>query len=42
MPTPEVMSRLSGRLDLLVRLGAARDAGVLTEDEFAREKSWLY
>ena len=29
------------RLDLLVRLGAARDAGVLTDDEFSREKSRL-
>jgi hypothetical protein len=39
--TPETLSTLSGRLDLLVRLGAARDAGVLTDDEFGREKSRL-
>jgi hypothetical protein len=39
--TPEVLSTLSGRLDLLVRLGAARDAGVLTDDEFSHEKSRL-
>src|SRR4051812_4822823 len=38
---PEVLSSLSGRLDLLVRLGAAHDAGVLTDDEFEREKSRL-
>ncbi|MGY1802207.1 SHOCT domain-containing protein [Blastococcus sp. SYSU D00922] len=39
--TPAVMSTLSGRLDLLVRLGEAREAGVLTEEEFTREKSRL-
>jgi hypothetical protein len=39
--TPETMTVLSDRLDLLVRLGAAREAGVLTEDEFSREKSRL-
>jgi hypothetical protein len=32
---------LSGRLDLLLRLGAARDSGVLTDEEFAREKARL-
>ena len=39
--TPAVMSTLSERLDLLVRLGAAREAGVLTEEEFGREKGRL-
>ena len=39
--TPETISTLNDRLDLLVRLGAARDAGVLTEDEFGREKNRL-
>lgn len=39
--TPETITTLNGRLDLLVRLGAARDAGVLTEDEFSREKGRL-
>jgi hypothetical protein len=39
--TPETLSTLTGRLDLLVRLGAARDAGVLTDDEFSQEKSRL-
>ena len=39
--TPAVMSTLSDRLDLLVRLKAAREAGVLTDDEFTREKSRL-
>ena len=38
---PEVLSSLGGRLDLLVRLGAAHDAGVLTDEEFEREKSRL-
>src|SRR4051812_45655477 len=37
--TPETISTLNDRLDLLVRLGAARDAGVLTEEEFSREKN---
>jgi hypothetical protein len=36
--TPEVISTLSDRLELLVRLGTARDAGVLTDDEFRHEK----
>lgn len=39
--TPEAISTLSGRLDLLVRLGTARDSGVLTDDEFRREKDRL-
>jgi hypothetical protein len=39
--TPEAISTLSGRLDLLVRLGAARDAGVLTDEEFSQEKTRL-
>jgi hypothetical protein len=39
--TPEALSTLSGRLDLLVRLGAARDAGVLTDEEFSQEKGRL-
>ncbi|MGY1698057.1 hypothetical protein [Geodermatophilus sp. SYSU D00766] len=39
--TPETMTTLSGRLDLLVRLGEARDAGVLTDEEFGREKDRL-
>ena len=39
--TPETITTLNERLALLVRLGAARDAGVLTEDEFSREKGRL-
>jgi hypothetical protein len=39
--TQEAISTLSGRLDLLVRLGAAHDAGVLSDDEFHREKDRL-
>jgi hypothetical protein len=39
--TPETLSTLTGRLDRLVRLGAARDAGVLTDDEFREEKTRL-
>jgi hypothetical protein len=39
--TPEAISTLSGRLDLLVRLGAAHDAGVLNDEEFLREKDRL-
>jgi hypothetical protein len=39
--TPETISTLNDRLDLLVRLGAARDAGVLTDEEFGREKNRL-
>jgi hypothetical protein len=39
--TPAALSALDGRLDLLVRLGAAHDSGVLTDTEFDREKSRL-
>jgi hypothetical protein len=39
--TPQVIETLNGRLDLLVRLGAARDSGVLTDDEFHHEKDRL-
>jgi hypothetical protein len=39
--THEDISVLGGRLDLLMRLGDARTAGVLTEDEFAKEKAEL-
>jgi hypothetical protein len=39
--TPETITTLNDRLDLLVRLGSARDAGVLTEEEFRREKGRL-
>ncbi|WP_116450387.1 SHOCT domain-containing protein [Blastococcus litoris] len=39
--TPQAISTLSSRLDLLVRLGAARDSGVLSEDEFRHEKDRL-
>ena len=37
----EARADLSDRLDLLLRLGAARDSGVLTDEEFAREKARL-
>jgi hypothetical protein len=39
--TPDSLPFLNDRLDLLVRLGAARDAGVLTDQEFSREKERL-
>jgi hypothetical protein len=39
--TPELMSSMNDRLGLLVRLGAARDAGVLTDEEFHQEKERL-
>ena len=39
--SPELLSGLGGRLDLLVRLGAAHDAGVLSDAEFTREKDRL-
>jgi hypothetical protein len=32
---------MGSRLDLLMRLGEARTAGVLTDDEFAQEKTHL-
>jgi hypothetical protein len=35
------ISALDGRLDLLVRLGAAHDSGVLTDAGFDRGKSRL-
>ncbi|MGY1779983.1 hypothetical protein [Geodermatophilus sp. SYSU D01036] len=38
---PEAISTLEDRLDLLLRLGAARDAGVLSEEEFLRVKNRL-
>ena len=47
MPVPatvasgEARADLSDRLDLLLRLGAARDSGVLTDEEFEREKARL-
>jgi hypothetical protein len=39
--TPEAITTLNDRLDLLDRLGAARAAGVLSDDEFLREKGRL-
>jgi hypothetical protein len=39
--TPATITTLNERLDLLVRLGAARDGGILSEEEFGREKSRL-
>jgi hypothetical protein len=39
--TPAAIVTLNERLDLLVRLGAARDGGILSEEEFGREKSRL-
>jgi hypothetical protein len=39
--TPEAISTLNERLDLLLRLGAARDGGILSEEEFGREKERL-
>jgi hypothetical protein len=39
--TPSTITTLNERLDLLVRLGAARDGGILSEEEFGREKSRL-
>jgi len=38
---PALLAGLGGRLDLLVRLGAAHDAGVLTDEEFSRQKDEL-
>lgn len=40
-PSAEVISGLTGRMDLLVRLGQAHDDGLLTDEEFEREKSRL-
>lgn len=39
--TPEGATAMGSRLDLLIRLGDARTAGVLTEEEFTREKALL-
>ena len=39
--TKENLSAMGSRLDLLMRLGEARTAGVLTDDEFAQEKTHL-
>jgi hypothetical protein len=39
--TPAAISVLNDRLDMLVRLSAVHDSGVLTDEEFAREKSRL-
>jgi hypothetical protein len=39
--TAEEMSAMANRLDMLMRLGDARTAGVLTEEEFTREKAQL-
>jgi len=39
--SPELVSTLDDRLGLLVKLGAAHDAGVLTDDEFSHEKERL-
>jgi hypothetical protein len=39
--TAEDMSAMANRLDMLMRLGDARTAGVLTEEEFTREKAQL-
>ena len=37
----ENLSAMGSRLDLLMRLGEARTAGVLTDDEFTHEKTHL-
>jgi hypothetical protein len=39
--TPEGISAMSSKLDLLMRLGDARTAGVLTDEEFTSQKSQL-
>jgi hypothetical protein len=39
--TPEGISAMSGKLDLLMRLGDARSAGVLTDEEFTSQKTQL-
>jgi hypothetical protein len=39
--TPAAISTLNDRLDLLVKLAAAREAGVLTDDEYRSEKGRL-
>jgi hypothetical protein len=40
--TAEDLLVMGGRLDMLMRLGDARTAGVLTEEEFTREKAHLF
>ena len=37
----EALTNLSDRVDLLIRLGSARDSGLLTDEEFSREKTRL-
>ncbi|MGY1746945.1 hypothetical protein [Blastococcus sp. SYSU D00695] len=39
--TPAAIAVLNDRLDLLLRLGAAHDSGILTDQEFDREKRRL-
>jgi hypothetical protein len=39
--TPEGISAMSSKLDLLIRLGDARSAGVLTDEEFTSQKTQL-
>jgi hypothetical protein len=39
--TPEGVSVMSSKLDLLIRLGDARSAGVLTDEEFISQKAEL-
>ena len=39
--TPAAISVLNDRLDMLVRLSAVHDSGVLTDEEFDREKRRL-
>jgi hypothetical protein len=39
--TPEGISAMSSKLDLLMCLGDARTAGVLTDEEFTSKKSQL-
>jgi hypothetical protein len=39
--TQEGISAMSSKLDVLMRLGDARTAGVLTEEEFTSQKTQL-
>jgi hypothetical protein len=41
VPAPETIAVLNDRLELLLRLSTAHDSGVLTDEEFDREKSRL-
>jgi hypothetical protein len=41
VPAPETIAVLNDRLELLMRLSTAHDSGVLTDEEFDREKSRL-